>query len=267
MEQDEVGMLVITKTDGVWDSYRETLMVREVHDGYQTLGYYLNGEGEGSFEGNLIGDTGDDYEVLGTEMVATPWGLLNTEVQIYTMEDGTRITCWVIQGYDYAVASMTEYTGGDVHISIVVECTLFFESPDYGDVRTVVVEDVGAGDSKTLFVMSYTEETGVVFGEEIVSVVSADGDSLTLDIGGEMSETTVEDYLWADTSGFTYVESGVKSAISGDMLMDVYQREIEGGTELIMVGHDDGILYFYDRVMMLDGSWVMASLLEGTDYY
>ena len=52
--------------------------------------------------------------------------------------------------------------------------------------------------------------------------MSADGDGLVLECDGQTYESTVDGYLWADTSGYAYVESRITSTMFGDRYTDVY---------------------------------------------
>ena len=266
VEEDEFGRLIITRTDGVWDTYRETYFVDRVYDDHLSMGYYVNGSRVETVEGDLLVDLGTDYEFVGTETVATSWGLLKTEICTQTTEDGIEVTLWVLPGYDMTVAAMSESPEGDLYISIMVECTLFFEFPDYDRQSTIAVADVGVGDSKTYFLMALPSDGGFEFRDVVVSVTSVDGDTLVLECDGQTYESTVDEYLWADTAGYEYVESKIAANLFGDRYMDVYEREIEGGFEEIRVGHDDGVLYSLYREMD-DGSMVSIILVEGTDFY
>ena len=265
VEEDEYGMLIITRTDGVWDTYRVTYFVDRVYDDHLSMGYYVNGKRAGTVEGDLFIEMDMDYEVIGTETLATPWGLLETEVQVSTLEDGVKVTNWMLPGYDLAVASMYEYPEGDLYISIFVECTLFFESPDYGCLSTVAVADVGVGDSKTYSLLALTSEGGYEFRDVVVSVTSVDSDGLVLECDGQTYESTVDGYLWADTTGYAYVESRVTSTPFGDRYTDIYQKDIEGGIEQLIVGHDDGVMYFLYQET--EDSMLSLMLLGGTDFY
>ena len=265
VEEDEYGMLIITRTDGVWDTYRVTYFVDRVYDDHLSMGYYVNGKRAGTVEGDLLIEMDMDYEVVGTEVLATPWGLLETEVQVSTLENGVKATNWMLPGYDLAVVSMYEYPEGDLYISIFVECTLFFESPDYDCPSTVAVADVGVGDSKTYSLLALTSEGGYEFRDVVVSVTSVDSDGLVLECDGQTYESTVDGYLWADTTGYAYVESRVTSTPFGDRYTDIYQKDIEGGIEQLIVGHDDGVMYFLYQET--EDSMLSLMLVGGTDFY
>ena len=128
MRNAEIGYEYISSSidsgDGEWTVVRQTVVVTEVLEDTCVMDIYQDGEFMATYEGDFFVDSGETPEPVSSSEVLTPWGALEIDVIVQTLEDGSTIVNFCPEHMDASIATIVADSLGDVHVSVLMQCSM-----------------------------------------------------------------------------------------------------------------------------------------------